>query len=71
LLFTSIQSKLSKTDLAIKELSSTNQVSSSITKVNGVNLAGDSPAAVEKRIEIFFQNSLSYGPCVILIESVS
>ncbi len=39
-------------------------------KINGVNLAGDSPAAVEKRIEILFRNSLSYGPCIVFIKSV-
>lgn len=41
-----------------------------LCKVNSVNLAGESASAVEKRIEIFLQNSVKHGPCVIQFQSV-
>lgn len=41
-----------------------------LSKVNSVNLAGESASAIEKRIEIFVQNSIYYGPCIILFKSV-
>ncbi|CAF0986625.1 unnamed protein product [Brachionus calyciflorus] len=40
-----------------------------LCKVNCVNLAGESASAIEKRIDIFIQNSLNYGPCVLLFKS--
>ncbi|RNA31921.1 peroxisome biogenesis factor 6 [Brachionus plicatilis] len=40
-----------------------------LCKVNCVNLAGESASAVEKRVEIFIQNSIEYGPCIILFKS--
>ena len=42
-----------------------------LLKTNGINLSGDSASAVEKRIEIFLNQALNYGPCIFLIRSVS
>jgi hypothetical protein len=40
-------------------------------KVNAVNLAGESASAIEKRFEIFLQQSFENGPSIVYIKSVS
>ena len=42
-----------------------------LCQVNGVSLAGETAASIEKRVEIFLQNSINYGPCIIYIKSVN
>ena len=42
-----------------------------LCQINGVSLSGETAAAIEKRIEIFLQNSINYGPCIIYIKSVN
>lgn len=46
-------------------------MSAHLLAINGVNLAGDTAASVEKRCDIFFQKASNYDPCIILIKSVS
>ena len=46
--------------LSVESLCS--KLSLHLCKINSVNLAGESASAVEKRIEIFMQQSVNYGP---------
>ena len=41
-----------------------------LCQIDAVNLAGESASAIEKRMEIFLQNSINIGPCIILLKSV-
>ena len=46
------------------------QLSLHLHTVSGMQLAGESASAIEKRIEHAVQQSLAYGPCILLIKSV-